>query len=446
MTPGYDQGQGPGHPGVHRQAEPRPDLLDTINYIPGVNFTQNDPYGSSGGNIRIRGFDGNRVSLTFDGVPLNDSGNYAIFPNQLLDPELVEQVNVNLGATDVDFADRFGRWRHRQLPFADPDQQAGRPAATSRSARSTSGACSAWSTPANSRRGAPRPGSRQARNTYDHWRGDGKIDKWQFNGKIYQPIGSNGDFVSIAGHYNQNRNNNYNNPNLTDLRIDLRTTSAATDSDRRRLPVVVGDYSSDQWQAINSIVFPSVCRNAAGHVVTRSPNRLAIPRPAIAPEEPGGSAEPRVGPPEAGHHQPARRADQPVEHRQHPRPVALHDHRRPRPDDRPDLPVCACQRRQPGRACRGEGQLFAGCRRSLASISMATATSIRPGRPSFDHQHQSLDRDQLAGVEDEPDEHVPRRLHLRPGAPPADRRIFVHRRQLQPRPTVLRPQRHADHY
>ena len=77
-------------------------LLNTINLIPGVNFTQNDPYGTSGGNLRIRGFDGNRVSVTFDGVPLNDSGNYAIFPNQLLYPELVQEINVNLGATDVD--------------------------------------------------------------------------------------------------------------------------------------------------------------------------------------------------------------------------------------------------------------------------------------------------------------------------------------------------------
>src|SRR5690349_14929968 len=77
-------------------------LLNTINLIPGVNFTQNDPYGSSGGNLRIRGFDGNRVSVTFDGVPLNDSGNYAVYPNQMLDPELIEEINVNLGATDVD--------------------------------------------------------------------------------------------------------------------------------------------------------------------------------------------------------------------------------------------------------------------------------------------------------------------------------------------------------
>ena len=86
---------------IARQA-PGQTILNVINMVPGVNFTNADPYGSSGGNIRIRGFDGNRISLTFDGVPLNDSGNYAIFSNQQLDPELVEQVNVGLGVTDVD--------------------------------------------------------------------------------------------------------------------------------------------------------------------------------------------------------------------------------------------------------------------------------------------------------------------------------------------------------
>ena len=34
----------------------------------------------------------------------------------------------------------------------------------------------------------------------------GKVNKQQYNGKIYQPLGGN-DFISIAGHYNQNRNN-----------------------------------------------------------------------------------------------------------------------------------------------------------------------------------------------------------------------------------------------
>src|SRR3546814_100879 len=77
-------------------------ILDTINLVPGVVFTNNDAYGSSGGQLSIRGFSEDRISLTFDGVPLNDSGNYAIYSNQQLDPGLIEQVNVNLGTTDVD--------------------------------------------------------------------------------------------------------------------------------------------------------------------------------------------------------------------------------------------------------------------------------------------------------------------------------------------------------
>ncbi|RZJ96209.1 MAG: Plug domain-containing protein, partial [Brevundimonas sp.] len=77
-------------------------ILQTLNLTPGLNFTNNDPYGSSGGNIRLRGFDGNRVSLTFDGIPLNDTGNYAVYTNQQLDPELIERASVNTGTTDVD--------------------------------------------------------------------------------------------------------------------------------------------------------------------------------------------------------------------------------------------------------------------------------------------------------------------------------------------------------
>ncbi|MEN9683588.1 MAG: hypothetical protein RLZZ427_1339, partial [Pseudomonadota bacterium] len=63
-------------------------ILDTVNQIPGVSFQNNDAYGSAGGTLNIRGFDASRISLTFDGVPLNDSGNYAIYSNQQIDPEL----------------------------------------------------------------------------------------------------------------------------------------------------------------------------------------------------------------------------------------------------------------------------------------------------------------------------------------------------------------------
>ena len=40
---------------------PGQSIFQSINQIPGVNFTNSDAYGTSGGNLRIRGFDGSRV-------------------------------------------------------------------------------------------------------------------------------------------------------------------------------------------------------------------------------------------------------------------------------------------------------------------------------------------------------------------------------------------------
>src|SRR5438067_5494853 len=81
---------------------PGQSINEVINQLPGVSFTNNDPFGSAGGTLIIRGFDQSRIAETFDGMPLNDTGNYAIFSNQMLDSELIEQVNVSLGSTDVD--------------------------------------------------------------------------------------------------------------------------------------------------------------------------------------------------------------------------------------------------------------------------------------------------------------------------------------------------------
>jgi iron complex outermembrane receptor protein len=51
---------------------------------------------------------------------------------------------------------------------------------------------------------------------YEKFRGPGAIRKKQFNARIYQPIRGNGDFVSIAAHFNRNRNNSYNSGTAAD--------------------------------------------------------------------------------------------------------------------------------------------------------------------------------------------------------------------------------------
>ena len=190
-------------------------VIETINLIPGVSFTQSDAYGSSGGNLRLRSFDGNRVSLTFDGIPLNDTGNYAIYSNQQLDTELVDRVVVNLGTTDVDSPTASatgGTINYVTIrPTAEPGIM-GQVSVGSDDYFRVFGlintgewgdtGLSAWIS-----------GSMQE---YDKFKGPGELEKWQVNGRLYWDLGD-GDFMSIAAHYNENRNPFYRNLTLSQI-------------------------------------------------------------------------------------------------------------------------------------------------------------------------------------------------------------------------------------
>lgn len=182
-------------------------ILDTINMVPGVSFQNNDAYGSSGGTLTIRGFDSSRISLTFDGIPLNDSGNYAIYSNQQLDPEVIEQVNVNLGSTDVDSptASAVGgtvNYRTR-TPGEDFGVRLSGSAGEFKFFRIFGMVDLGEFTPFGTR-GFVSASTASNDNPFNNY---GRVNKQQYNARIWQPIGDNGDFVSVAGHYNQNRNN-----------------------------------------------------------------------------------------------------------------------------------------------------------------------------------------------------------------------------------------------
>ena len=182
-------------------------VLDSINVIPGVSFQNNDAYGSSGGTLSIRGFDSSRISLTFDGIPLNDSGNYAIYSNQQIDPELIDQVNVNLGTTDVDSPTASAVGGTVNLRTRNPFKEFGARVTGSLGeydfrrifAVVDTGEIGPWGT-----RAFMAVSTAKNDNPFNNY---GKVNKQQYNGKIYQPLGTNGDFVSLSAHYNQNRNN-----------------------------------------------------------------------------------------------------------------------------------------------------------------------------------------------------------------------------------------------
>ncbi len=204
---------------IIRRQRPGQTVNDIVNLVPGVSFQNNDPWGSGGGSFTIRGFSSDRISQTVDGVPLNDSGSYALYTNQQQDPETLASVNVNLGSTDVDSPTAAASGGTINIRTREPSDEAGLTAtmtfgdvfakgnsATDRSrvyvrgfGMVDTGDLTGFGTKAFVSASYVR-----YNNPFNNY---GVNEKQQYNGRIWQDIGSNGDFVAVAGHYNENRNN-----------------------------------------------------------------------------------------------------------------------------------------------------------------------------------------------------------------------------------------------
>jgi iron complex outermembrane receptor protein len=190
-----------------QQSAPGQSINEVINRLPGVSFQNNDAFGSAGGTMTIRGFSSDRISQTVDGIPLNDSGNYALYFSQQMDIEVIERVSVNLGTTDVDSPTAAATGSTVNYRTRVPSEDFGVKLVGSAgeygffrvfgmvdTGNLTSSGLRAFISASNVTSGA----------TFYR---EGKIDRQQYNARLYQPLGDNGDFVSIAGTYDVNRKN-----------------------------------------------------------------------------------------------------------------------------------------------------------------------------------------------------------------------------------------------
>lgn len=76
--------------------------IDMLKYTPGMNVNSNDASGLSGIDYTMRGMNSDQIGLSVDGIPINDSGNYAVYPNLLGDAENLEQIFVTQGSSEAD--------------------------------------------------------------------------------------------------------------------------------------------------------------------------------------------------------------------------------------------------------------------------------------------------------------------------------------------------------
>ena len=266
---------------VIARQNPGQTILDTVNLIPGVSFQNNDAYGSSGGTLNIRGFTSDRISLTSDGIPLNDTGNYAIFSNQQMDPEIISEVNVNLGTTDVDSPTASAAGGTVNYRSIVPREELGAKFSASYGEHDFHRVFGMLET-GNLTSFGTRAFISASKATNDNpFNNYSRVNKQQYNAKIYQPMGSGGDFVSIAGHYNQNRNNFF---GSAPLRWDT-TRVIGTGSAARIAPRIVGGQASNR--------FPM--NNDEREYLINYPCLVDVAQPGVA-DAPAPSSDPRPGP------------------------------------------------------------------------------------------------------------------------------------------------------
>eukprot|EP01030_Chromulinospumella_sphaerica_P018974 gene18974-18849_t len=81
---------------------PTGNAYEALEMLPAVNSYNQDATGLFGGGLTLRGFNSDQIGATINGVPVNDSGNFAIYPQEYVDQENTCSQFVTQGSTDVD--------------------------------------------------------------------------------------------------------------------------------------------------------------------------------------------------------------------------------------------------------------------------------------------------------------------------------------------------------
>ena len=172
-------------------------VAQIVNLTPGVSYSSDDSTGLLSTDLRIHGFDGSRISFTVDGTPLNDTGNYAIYPGEYPVAEVVDHETVNIGGNEVDSpsAAALGATVNivTKTPQSTPGFQASGTGGNYNYTRGyiegDTGEIGPWGTKA------------YFSGNYTHadkTKGEGDLKRTGFEGKIYQPLRDK-DFISVSG-------------------------------------------------------------------------------------------------------------------------------------------------------------------------------------------------------------------------------------------------------
>ncbi|TDR71426.1 TonB-dependent receptor [Paludibacterium purpuratum] len=84
------------------KSSPTSNIYQDLNMLPGVNASSYDATGMFGGALTVRGFNSDQLGVTINGVPVNDSGSFSVYPQEYVENENLCQAFVTQGSTDTD--------------------------------------------------------------------------------------------------------------------------------------------------------------------------------------------------------------------------------------------------------------------------------------------------------------------------------------------------------
>ena len=186
-----------------------------INLLPGVVITSTDNSGLNGGNIRIRGYNSDQLGLTIEGMPVNDFGNYALYPQEYVDSENIEQISIAQGSPDLDSPHIGASGGVINIYMRDPsktpggfvDFSYGMHSLTREFARAETGQI-----------GDFRGYVSYSHYTENHWAGPGSNQRQHVDFKgVWEP--GQGNRVGLSVIFNDALNNFYQNPTLGNYNI-----------------------------------------------------------------------------------------------------------------------------------------------------------------------------------------------------------------------------------
>jgi iron complex outermembrane recepter protein len=187
---------------------PTANPYQAINLLPGVVQSSTDNTGLNGGNIRLRGFNSDHIGMTIEGAPVNDSGNYALFPQEYTDGGNIAQISIAQGSPELDSPHIGATGGVINLYMRDPSKERGALVETSLGSNNLKRVFARVDT---GQIGAVRSFLSFSNYTKDNWAGAGGDNRQHIDFKTVWDI-SKGNTVRFAAIYNQAVNTFYANP------------------------------------------------------------------------------------------------------------------------------------------------------------------------------------------------------------------------------------------